>query len=245
MIPCLDVAHGRVVKGVNFVGLRDVGDPVELAKFYSDGGADELVFLDITATPEDSATMTSVVADVADVLEIPFTVGGGVRSVEDAIRIIESGADRVSLNSAALADPSLISAIARRYGSQAVVVAIDAGDGVVHTHGGRVVTSTKTIPWAIEAASRGAGEILLTSISHDGRRQGFDLALTASVRDAVSIPVIASGGAGSAAHVADALRITDAALIASIVHENPAGLPGLRREIQDLGIQLRPMKELI
>jgi cyclase len=245
LIPCLDVAHGRVVKGVNFVGLRDVGDPVELAKFYSDGGADELVFLDITATPEDSATMTSVVAEVADVLEIPFTVGGGVRSVEDAIRIIESGADRVSLNSAALADPNLIGAIARRYGSQAVVVAIDAGDGVVHTHGGRVVTTTKTIPWAVEAASRGAGEILLTSISHDGKREGFDLALTAAVRDAVSVPVIASGGAGSAAHVAEALRIADAALIASIVHENPGGLPGLRREIQELGIQLRPMKELI
>jgi len=243
LIPCLDVAHGRVVKGVNFVGLRDVGDPVELARFYSDGGADELVFLDITATPEDSATMTSVVADVADVLEIPFTVGGGVRSVDDAIRIIESGADRVSLNSAALADPSLISAIARRYGSQAVVVAIDAGDGVVHTHGGRVETTTKTIPWAIEAASRGAGEILLTSISHDGRREGFDLALTAAVRDAVGVPVIASGGAGSAAHVAAALRVTDAALIASIVHENPAGLPGLRREIEGLGIRLRPMKE--
>ena len=245
LIPCLDVAHGRVVKGVNFVGLRDVGDPVELAKFYSDGGADELVFLDITASPEDSATMTSVVAEVADVLEIPFTVGGGVRSVEDAIRIIESGADRVSLNSAALADPNLIGAIARRYGSQAVVVAFDAGDGVVHTHGGRVVTTTKTIPWAVEAASRGAGEILLTSISHDGKREGFDLALTAAVRDAVSVPVIASGGAGSAAHVAEALRIADAALIASIVHENPAGLPGLRREIQELGIQLRPMKELI
>jgi cyclase len=243
LIPCLDVAHGRVVKGVNFVGLRDVGDPVELARFYSDGGADELVFLDITATPEDTATMTSVVADVADVLEIPFTVGGGVRSVEDAIRIIESGADRVSLNSAALADPSLISAIARRYGSQAVVVAIDAGDGVVHTHGGRVETTTKTIPWAVEAASRGAGEILLTSISHDGRRAGFDLALTAAVRDAVGVPVIASGGAGSAAHVAAALRVTDAALIASIVHENPAGLPGLRREIEGLGIQLRPMKD--
>jgi imidazole glycerol-phosphate synthase subunit HisF len=243
LIPCLDVAHGRVVKGVNFVGLRDVGDPVELARFYSDGGADELVFLDITATPEDSATMTSVVADVADVLEIPFTVGGGVRSVEDAIRIIESGADRVSLNSAALADPSLIGAIARRYGSQAVVVAIDAGDGVVHTHGGRVETTTKTIPWAVEAASRGAGEILLTSISHDGRREGFDLELTAAVRDAVGVPVIASGGAGSAAHVAEALRITDAALIASIVHENPAGLPGLRREIEALGIQLRVMKE--
>jgi len=245
LIPCLDVAHGRVVKGVNFVGLRDVGDPVELAKFYSDGGADELVFLDISATPEDSATMTSVVAEVADVLEIPFTVGGGVRSVEDAIRIIESGADRVSLNSAALADPKLIGAIAWRYGSQAVVVAIDAGDGVVHTHGGRVVTTTKTIPWAVEAASRGAGEILLTSISHDGKRGGFDLELTAAVRDAVSIPVIASGGAGSAAHVAEALRIADAALIASIVHENPTGLPGLRREIQELGIQLRPMKELI
>jgi cyclase len=243
LIPCLDVAHGRVVKGVNFVGLRDVGDPVELARFYSDGGADELVFLDITATPEDSATMTSVVAEVADVLEIPFTVGGGVRSVDDAIRIIESGADRVSLNSAALADPSLISAIARRYGSQAVVVAIDAGDGVVHTHGGRVETTTKTIPWAVEAASRGAGEILLTSISHDGRREGFDLALTAAVRDAVGVPVIASGGAGSAAHVAAALRVTDAALIASIVHENPAGLPGLRREIEGLGIRLRPMKE--
>lgn len=245
LIPCLDVAHGRVVKGVNFVGLRDVGDPVELAKFYSDGGADELVFLDITATPEESATMTSVVADVADVLEIPFTVGGGVRSVEDAIRIIESGADRVSLNSAALADPGLITAIARRYGSQAVVVAIDAGDGVVHTHGGRIVTATKTIPWAIEAASRGAGEILLTSISHDGRRAGFDLELTAAVRGAVSVPVIASGGAGSAVHVAEALRITDAALIASIVHENPAGLPGLRREVQELGIELRPMRELI
>ena len=245
LIPCLDVAHGRVVKGVNFVGLRDVGDPVELATFYSNGGADELVFLDIAATPEDSATMTSVVAQVAQVLDIPFTVGGGVRCVEDAIRIIESGADRVSLNSAALADPDLISAIARRYGSQAVVVAIDAGDGVVHTHGGRVETTTKTIPWATEAASRGAGEILLTSISRDGRREGFDLELTAAVRNAVSVPVIASGGAGSARHVAEALRVTDAALIASIVHENPAGLPGLRREIEELGIQLRPMKELI
>jgi imidazole glycerol-phosphate synthase subunit HisF len=245
LIPCLDVAHGRVVKGVNFVGLRDVGDPVELATFYSNGGADELVFLDIAATPEDSATMTSVVAQVAQVLDIPFTVGGGVRCVEDAIRIIESGADRVSLNSAALADPDLISAIARRYGSQAVVVAIDAGDGVVHTHGGRVETTTKTIPWAAEAASRGAGEILLTSISHDGRREGFDLELTAAVRNAVPVPVIASGGAGSARHVAEALRVTDAALIASIVHENPAGLPGLRREIEALGIQLRPMKELI
>ena len=243
LIPCLDVSHGRVVKGVSFVGLRDVGDPVELAKFYSDGGADELVFLDISATPDDAVTMTAVVAQVADVLEIPFTVGGGVRSVADATRIIESGADRVSLNSAALADPSLITAIADRYGSQAVVVAIDAGDGVVHTHGGRVATQTPTIPWAVEAAERGAGEILLTSIRCDGQRMGFDLDLTRTVRDAVSIPVIASGGAGSAAHVAAALRVADAALVASIVHENPAGLPGLRREIESLGIKLRPLKE--
>ncbi len=243
LIPCLDVRHGRVVKGVNFVGLRDVGDPVELAKFYSDGGADELVFLDIAATPDDVVTMTSVVADVADVLEIPFTVGGGVRSVTDATRIIESGADRVSLNSAALADPSLIGAIAERYGSQAVVVAIDAGDGVVHTHGGRIATEVETIPWAVEAAERGAGEILLTSIRCDGRRQGFDLELTRAVRDAVSIPVIASGGAGSAAHVAAVLEFADAALVASIVHENPSGLAGLRREIERLGIVLRPLKE--
>ncbi|HEY5112305.1 MAG TPA: HisA/HisF-related TIM barrel protein [Acidimicrobiales bacterium] len=243
LIPCLDVAHGRVVKGVSFVGLRDVGDPVELAQFYSDGGADELVFLDITATPEDSATMTTVVAQVADVLEIPFTVGGGVRSVDDASRIIESGADRVSLNSAALADPSLITAIANRFGSQAVVVAIDAGAGVVHTHGGRVATTTETLPWAIEASERGAGEILLTSIRQDGQRTGFDLELTVAVRNAVSIPVIASGGAGSAQHVAAALRVTDAALVASIVHENPAGLAGLRKEIEELGIELRPFKE--
>jgi cyclase len=243
LIPCLDVAHGRVVKGVSFVGLRDVGDPVELAQFYSDGGADELVFLDIKATPEDSATMTSVVEKVADVLNIPFTVGGGVRSVEDASRIIESGADRVSLNSAALADPSLITKIANRYGSQAVVVAIDAGDGVVHTHGGRVATTTETLPWAIEACERGAGELLLTSIRQDGQRTGFDLVLTGAVRDAVTIPVIASGGAGSAQHVAEALRVTDAALIASIVHENPSGLAGLRREIEALGIHLRPIKE--
>lgn len=245
LIPCLDVAHGRVVKGVSFVGLRDVGDPVELATFYSAGGADELVFLDIAATPDEAATMTSVVARVADVLDIPFTVGGGVRSVDDATRIIESGADRVSLNSAALADPSLISAIANRYGSQAVVVAIDAGDGVVHTHGGRVATTTATVPWAVEAAERGAGEILLTSIRQDGQRSGFDLELTAAVRNAISIPVIASGGAGSAQHVADALRVADAALIASIVHENPAGLPGLRREIEGCGIVLRPLKERI
>lgn len=237
------MAHGRVVKGVSFVGLRDVGDPVELATHYSDGGADELVLLDIAATPDDSSTMLEIVAMVADAITIPFTVGGGVRSVRDAAAIIEAGADRVSLNSAALATPSLITEIANRFGSQAVVVAIDAGDGVVHTHGGRRPTDVQTIPWAREAGERGAGEILLTSIRQDGQRTGFDLELTAAVRDVLTIPVIASGGAGSAQHVAEALRVTEAALIASIVHENPTGLPGLRREIESFGIALRPWKE--
>lgn len=245
LIPCLDVAAGRVVKGVSFVNLRDVGDPVELAQHYSAGGADELVFLDITATPEGAATMVHVVERVADVLQIPFTVGGGIRSVDDASRIIEAGADRVSLNSAALANPELITEIARRFGSQAVVVAIDAGENYVYTHGGRVATEIATVPWAVEAATRGAGEILLTSIARDGQRTGYDLALTEAVRDAVDIPVIASGGAGSARDVADALRITDAALVASIVHENPSGLPGLRREIEAYGIELRPLKEKV
>jgi cyclase len=241
LIPCLDVAHGRVVKGVSFVGLRDVGDPVELATYYSNGGADELVFLDIAATPDETATMTSVVAEVAEVLSIPFTVGGGVRSVDDASRLIEAGADRVSINSAALANPSLITQIASRFGSQAVVVAIDAGEGVVHTHGGRVATEVATVPWAVRAAECGAGEILLTSIRQDGRRSGYDLELTREVRAAVTIPVIASGGAGSAAHVAQALAVADAALVASIVHENPAGLAGLRDEIINLGVALRPI----
>src|SRR6202045_809902 len=168
LIPCLDVAGGRVVKGVSFLNLRDVGDPVELAQYYSTGGADELVFLDIAAPPEGSATMVQVVERVADVLEIPFTVGGGIRSVQDASRIIEAGADRVSLNSAALATPQLITEIAARFGSQAVVVAIDAGQKVVYTHGGRVATDIATVPWAVEAAARGAGEILLTSIARDG-----------------------------------------------------------------------------
>lgn len=243
LIPCLDMAHGRVVKGVSFEGLRDVGDPVLLAEHYSRGGADEVVLLDVAATPDEAGTMLDIVRAVADSLTIPFTVGGGIRSLRDAAAIIESGADRVSINSAAIARPELITEIAERYGSQAVVVAIDAGDGVVHTHGGRRATEIVTIPWAIEACDRGAGEILLTSIRQDGRRSGFDIQLTTSVRDVVTIPVIASGGAGSAAHVAEALRVTEAALVASIVHENPAGLPGLRREIESEGVTLRPWKE--
>jgi cyclase len=241
IIPCLDVAGGRVVKGTSFVNLRDMGDPVELAQHYSAGGADELVFLDITATPDGDDTITPLVSRVADVLSIPFTVGGGVRSLQDAARIIEAGADRVSINSAAIANPSLITEVAERYGVQAVVVAIDDGDGVVHTHGGRNATTLSTLLWAVEAAERGAGEILLTSIRQDGQRTGFDLAITTAVRDAVSVPVIASGGAGSARHVAEALKVCDAALVASIVHENPTGLPGLRTEIASYGITLRPL----
>ncbi len=240
LIPCLDVADGRVVKGVNFVALRDVGDPVELAAAYSAGGADELVFLDIGATPEERATLLDVVARVADVLDIAFTVGGGVRTLEDAARIIEAGADRVSLNSAAVSDPRLLTAVADRYGSQAVVAAIDSRGGRVFTGGGRVWSERTTVAWACEAVERGAGEVLLTSIDHDGRREGYDLVLTAEVRDAVGVPVIASGGAGSAKHVADALRVADAALVASIVHEDPGGLPALRRAVVAAGGALRP-----
>ena len=231
------------MKGVSFKGLRDVGDPVELAQYYSSGGADELVLLDIAATPDGASTMLDIVSAVAESITIPFTVGGGVRSLDDAAAIIESGADRVSVNSAALATPDLITRIAERFGSQAVVVAIDAGDGVVHTHGGRRPTSIATRDWAVTAWQMGAGEILLTSIRQDGQRTGFDLALTAEIRAAVSIPVIASGGAGSAAHVAAALRVADAALVASIVHENPSGLAGLRRDVEREGITLRPWKE--
>jgi cyclase len=237
------MARGRVVKGVSFEGLRDVGDPVELAQYYSSGGADELVLLDIAATPDGASTMLDIVSAVAESITIPFTVGGGVRSLDDAAAIIESGADRVSVNSAALATPDLITRIAERFGSQAVVVAIDAGDGVVHTHGGRRPTSVATRDWAVTAWQMGAGEILLTSIRQDGQRTGFDLALTAEIRAAVSIPVIASGGAGSASHVAAALRVADAALVASIVHENPSGLAGLRRDVEREGITLRPWKE--
>lgn len=242
LIPCLDVTNGRVVKGVSFKGLRDVGDPVELARAYSDGGADELVFLDITATLHELDTMVDVVERVADEVTIPFTVGGGIRSAEDARRIIEAGADRVSVNSAALANPDLITEIAELFGSQAVVVAIDTASSEVYSHGGSRPTGLNVIHWATSAAAKGAGEILLTSIDQDGQRSGYDLDTTRAVRDAVSIPVIASGGAGSVEHVVSALRVTDAALVASIVHDNPAELPALRRAIIDAGVPLRTLE---
>jgi imidazole glycerol-phosphate synthase subunit HisF len=233
------VARGRVVKGVNFVGLRDVGDPVELAAVYSDMGADELVFLDITATLEERGTLVDIVRRVAERISIPFTVGGGVGSVEDATALLEAGADKVSVNSAALARPELLTELAGLLGSQAVVIAIDATGGNVRSRAGTSDARRRADDWAREAVARGAGEILLTSIDADGTREGYDLELTAAVADAVDVPVIASGGAGNARHVAEALEIAQAALLASIVHENPGGLRALREELRALNVPLR------
>jgi len=239
LIPCLDVAGGRVVKGVNFVALRDVGDPVELAGAYSDAGADELVFLDISATLEDRATLVELVGRVAERLAIPFTVGGGVRRVEDAEALLGAGADKVSVNSAALERPELVTELAEKLGSQAVVVAIDATESDVRSRAGTAPTPRRAAEWARECERRGAGEILLTSIDADGTRAGYDLELTAEVAAAVSVPVIASGGAGEAIHVAEALEIAQAALLASILHEDPSRLVRLREELRDMGVPLR------
>jgi imidazole glycerol-phosphate synthase subunit HisF len=239
LIPCLDVAGGRVVKGVNFVGLRDVGDPVELAAVYSEAGADELVFLDVKATLENRATLIALVRRVAEQTAIPFTVGGGVRSVADATALLEAGADKVSVNSAALERPELLTELAGRLGSQAVVVAIDSKRGAVRTRAGTQATERSAVEWAREATERGAGEILLTSIDADGTRAGYDLQLTAAVARAVRVPVIASGGAGNATHVAAALAVAQAALLASIVHENPGGLVALRDQLRRLNVPLR------
>jgi cyclase len=239
LIPCLDVASGRVVKGVRFRELRDVGDPVELGEAYSDAGADELVFLDVMATVEGRDTLVDLVRRVAGRLAIPFTVGGGVRSVADAEALLAAGADKVALNSAALAQPDLLTALAERLGSQAVVLAIDAAGGEVRSHAGSRVVGRRAAAWAREGEERGAGEILLTSIDADGTRDGYDLELTSDVAGAVTLPVIASGGAGSAAHVAAALEVAQAALLASILHEEPARLTHLRTELRGLGVPLR------
>jgi cyclase len=233
------VAAGRVVKGVKFQELRDVGDPVELGAAYSDRGADELVFLDVKATLEERDTLVGVVRRVSEQLAIPFTVGGGIRSVADADALLSAGADKVSVNSAALASPSLITALAERLGSQAVVVAIDTEGGRVRTRAGTTETARATVEWAVEAERRGAGEILLTSIDSDGTREGYDLEITSAVAEAVSVPVIASGGAGDASHVAAALEVAQAALLASILHEDPDRLTSLRRELRELGVEMR------
>jgi cyclase len=239
LIPCLDVTGGRVVKGVRFQGLRDVGDPVELGAAYSDAGADELVFLDVTATVEERPLLLELVSRVADELTIPFTVGGGVRSAADGEALLRAGADKIAVNSAALERAALVGELAALLGSQAVVVAIDAASEEVYARAGSVPTGRSAVEWALEAEERGAGEILLTSIDADGTRTGYDLELTRSVADAVSIPVIASGGAGEARHVAEALEIAQAALLASILHENPLRLSALRDELRGLGVPLR------
>jgi cyclase len=239
LIPCLDVAGGRVVKGVRFRGLRDVGDPVELGAAYSDAGADELVFLDVEATLERRGTLVELVRRVAERLSIPFTVGGGVRSEADAEALLAAGADKVAVNSAALQRPELLTELADRLGSQAVVIAIDVERGAVRSHAGTVGTQRTAADWAREATERGAGEILLTSIDADGTRAGYDLALTAAVASAVDVPVIASGGAGTSQHVADALEIAQAALLASILHEDAARLGRLRRELRQIGVVMR------
>ena len=226
IIPCLDVTGGRVVKGVNFVELRDAGDPVEIAARYNDQGADELTFLDITATSDGRDLILHIIEAVASQVFIPLTVGGGVRSVEDVRRLLNAGADKVSFNSAAVANPQVIRDASQKYGAQCIVVAIDAkrrgeGDGWdVYTHGGRKNTGLDAVAWAREMTRQGAGEILLTSMDRDGTKSGFDLALTRAVSDAVSVPVIASGGVGALEHLSEGIRIggADAVLAASIFH---------------------------
>jgi imidazole glycerol-phosphate synthase subunit HisF len=239
LIPCLDVAGGRVVKGVRFQGLRDVGDPVELGARYSDEGADELVFLDVKATVDGRRTLVDLVERVSERLAIPFTVGGGVRTVDDARSLLAAGADKVAVNSAALARAELITELSQELGAQAVVVAIDAEGGAVRSRAGTAETGRAAVDWASEAEERGAGEILLTSIDADGTREGYDLELTAAVASAVGVPVIASGGAGDASHVAAALEVAQAALLASILHEDPARLGSLRAELREQGVALR------
>jgi imidazole glycerol-phosphate synthase subunit HisF len=239
LIPCLDVAAGRVVKGVRFENLRDMGDPVELAAAYSDAGADELVFLDVKATLDGRPALLELVGRVADRLAIPFTVGGGVRSAADGASLLRAGADKISVNTAALDRPALILELADLLGSQAVVVAIDSADGAARARAGTEPTGRSAVDWAVEAEEHGAGEILLTSMNADGTRAGYDLELTAAVAAAVTVPVIASGGAGGAQHVADALAVAQAALLASILHERPDRLISLREELNRMGVPVR------
>ncbi|MEW4307830.1 imidazole glycerol phosphate synthase subunit HisF [Rossellomorea marisflavi] len=247
IIPCLDVKEGRVVKGIQFIELRDAGDPVELAKAYDEQGADELVFLDISASHEGRETMVEVVRQVAAELAIPFTVGGGINSVDDMKRILRAGADKVSLNTAAVLRPDLIKEGADYFGSQCIVVAIDAKKNVetgtfgVYTHGGRKLTDLDAIEWAKTAESLGAGEILLTSMDSDGEKSGFHLELTKAVSEAVSIPVIASGGAGNAEHFKDAFTEgrADAALAASIFHYKETSIEEVKRYLRTQEVHVR------
>jgi cyclase len=245
VIPCLDVDKGRVVKGTNFVDIRDAGDPVELAERYEQEGADELVFLDITASHEKRDTVVQLARRCADNVFIPFTIGGGVRSAEDAQAVLDAGADKVSVNSAAVRRPELLGEMAEVFGAQCVVLAIDAkraGDGYeVFLNGGRVATGIDAVAWAREGAERGAGEILLTSMDRDGTEDGYELALTRAVADAVEIPVIASGGAGELAHLVDAVEVggADAVLCASIFHYGTHTVQDAKQAMHGAGIPVR------
>lgn len=245
IIPCLDVKMGRVVKGVSFVDLRDAGDPVECAAAYDRQGADELVLLDITATHEGRGTMLDIVARVADTVFIPFTVGGGIQSVEDFTQLLRAGADKISVNSAAVRNPQIINDAAYKFGSQCVVCAIDAkrreGGWEVYLNGGRIPTGMDAVAWAVEAYRRGAGEILLTSMDCDGQKNGYDLALTRAVSKEVGIPVIASGGAGKKEHFYDAFTSgkADAVLAASLFHFNELPIPELKSYLHAQGVPVR------
>ena len=248
IIPCLDVADGRVVKGVNFVGLRDAGDPVELACRYSASGADELVFLDIAASHQGRATLVDLVRRTAEAVTIPFTVGGGISSVEGITELLRAGADKVSLNSSAVRDPELIGAGARQFGAQCIVVAIDArrrpgGGWDVFVKGGRENTGLDAIAWARQAVALGAGELLLTSMDGDGTQQGYDLELTAAVAEAVPVPVIASGGAGCLGHIAEVLQSTGAAaaLLASLLHDGVLSVEEIKTDLMGRGVSVRPV----
>lgn len=246
IIPCLDVTAGRVVKGVRFLELRDAGDPVEIARRYDEQGADELTFLDITASSDERDIILHVIESVAEQVFIPLTVGGGVRAVDDVRRLLNAGADKISINTAGLQNPALIGEASARFGSQAIVVAVDAkadgpGRWQVYTHGGRRPTGRDVLEWAREVETLGAGEILLTSMDRDGTRQGFDLALTRAVSDAVGIPVIASGGVGSLEHLADGVvqGRADAVLAASIFHFGEYTIGQAKRFMADRGIAVR------
>ncbi|MBC6314524.1 imidazole glycerol phosphate synthase subunit HisF [Listeria grandensis] len=248
IIPCLDVTDGRVVKGINFVALTDVGDPVEIAKAYNKAGADELVFLDITATHEERRTMVDVVARTAEQVFIPLTVGGGIHSVANMKALLQAGADKISLNSAALKNPDLIAEGAAKFGNQCIVVAIDAkyhaddDSWHVYSRGGRDDTGLDAIQWAKKAVSLGAGEILLTSMDGDGTKDGYDIALTDAICNAVSVPVIASGGCGNAEHMVEVFEKTgaDAALAASIFHYGEMTIPEVKQILQVKGVAIRP-----
>lgn len=245
IIPCLDIKDGRTVKGVNFVNLRDAGDPVELGAAYSEKGADELVFLDITATHEKRKTMSELARSIARHLNIPFTIGGGITSIDDADAMLAAGADKVSINSAAVRRPELIDELALNFGNQFVVLAVDArqidGEWIVHLNGGRIPTEIRLFDWVKEAESRGAGEILFTSMDHDGTKAGFALEATAHISELLSIPVIASGGAGNMKHFYDVFTTgkADAGLAASIFHFNEIAIPDLKGYLKEKNVVVR------